>query len=190
MTVTFAKEFPWLEYIDHLTAVVAKRVAAPAVEDVVGEILLKVVRHRAELDEVSSPIAWMTRIALNTIADYHRRSAVEQRTKSEWAADAQTQNAVADDGEGIEQSIAGCVLPFIQELPPLDAQVLILTDLDGMTQRAAAEQLGLSISGMKSRVQRARIRLRDALATCCAVQFDRRGGVLEVTRRTSDNCHC
>jgi RNA polymerase sigma-70 factor, ECF subfamily len=45
---------------------------------------------------------------------------------------------------------------------------LELTDLDGVTQVAAAEQDGISLSGMKSRVQRARKQLAELLTRCCA----------------------
>lgn len=58
-----------------------------------------------------------------------------------------------------------------------------------MTQTAAAGKLGLSVSGMKSRVQRARQHLRTALDDCCRVALDRRGGVIDYEPR-GGNCGC
>lgn len=48
-----------------------------------------------------------------------------------------------------------------------DEQALELTDLGGMTQGDAAARLGLSVSGMKSRVQRGRRMLREEIGRCC-----------------------
>ncbi len=67
-------------------------------------------------------------------------------------------------------------------------QALELTELGGTTQKDAAEQLGLSVSGMKTRVQRGRDKLKDALLDCCSVEFDRRGGVVDYHRREGSDC--
>ena len=68
---------------------------------------------------------------------------------------------------------------MIRTLPARYAEALLLTDIDGLTQAAAAERLGLSLSGMKSRVQRGRRLLKQTLLRCCAVELDRRGGVVD-----------
>jgi RNA polymerase sigma-70 factor, ECF subfamily len=64
-----------------------------------------------------------------------------------------------------------------------------LTELDGVTQAEAAARLGLSTSGMKSRVQRARAQLKDLLADCCEIELDRRGGVTAYRPRRRP-CDC
>jgi len=46
-----------------------------------------------------------------------------------------------------------------------------------------AARLGISISGAKSRVQRARQKVKDMLLTCCHYEFDRRGAILEYRQR-------
>ena len=55
----------------------------------------------------------------------------------------------------------------------------MLTEFEGLTQKAAAEHIGLSLSGMKSRVQRGRAQLRGKILECCHIEFDRRGGVAD-----------
>lgn len=56
---------------------------------------------------------------------------------------------------------------------------IMLVELEGLTQQAAAERLGLSLPGMKSRVQRGRKQLKQMLDDCCLIQLDRRGGVAD-----------
>jgi RNA polymerase sigma-70 factor (ECF subfamily) len=63
-------------------------------------------------------------------------------------------------------------------LTAADQEALQMVEFDGVTQIEAAARLGLSVSGMKSRVQRARSHLRSALHDCCKIAVDRRGGVI------------
>jgi len=46
-----------------------------------------------------------------------------------------------------------------------------------------ADRLDLSYSGAKSRVQRGRRLLREALVNCCHVELDRRGGIIDYVPR-------
>ncbi len=48
-----------------------------------------------------------------------------------------------------------------------------------MTQGEMASREGLSLSGAKSRVQRARRMLREVLLQCCRVETDNRGHVVD-----------
>jgi RNA polymerase sigma-70 factor (ECF subfamily) len=56
-------------------------------------------------------------------------------------------------------------------------------ELQGLTQQAAAKRIGLSLSGMKSRVQRGRQQLKRMLDGCCRIQLDPRNGVTDYTMR-------
>jgi RNA polymerase sigma-70 factor (ECF subfamily) len=54
--------------------------------------------------------------------------------------------------------------------------------------------LGVSLSGMKSRVQRGRVRLRALLEACCDIALDARGRVMSCERRPGgsapNDCRC
>ncbi len=60
----------------------------------------------------------------------------------------------------------------------------------GLTQRELAERLDLSLSGAKSRVQRAREKLKDVLLECCHLEVDRRGKVVDWESRQQDCRYC
>ncbi|WP_220448470.1 sigma factor-like helix-turn-helix DNA-binding protein [Nonomuraea mesophila] len=70
----------------------------------------------------------------------------------------------------------------------LRARLAVEREYEGLTQSEAARRLGISVSGMKSRVQRARGRLRELLTGCCAVAMDARGAVRHV--RAEGSCSC
>ena len=65
----------------------------------------------------------------------------------------------------------------------------MLTELEGVTQAEAAARLGLSVSGMKTRVQRGRSLLEDLLLDCCHVELDSRRGVVGYRSRRGA-CEC
>jgi RNA polymerase sigma-70 factor (ECF subfamily) len=68
-----------------------------------------------------------------------------------------------------------------------------MIDLDGLPQAAAARIEGVSLSGMKSRVQRGRRRLAELLEQCCTLTLDARGVPMDYDARSSDcdgGCGC
>ncbi len=105
--------------------------------------------------------------------------------------------AEASDGDAdgaAERALARAVTPFVAMLPEPYREALTLTELEGKTQREAAEALGVSLSGMKSRVQRGRARLRGMLEHCCEIALDVRGRVIGCAPRGGgrgpDACGC
>ena len=68
---------------------------------------------------------------------------------------------------------------MIDRLPEKYRQAILLTEYQGMTQTAAAAVLGLSVSGAKTRTQRARSQLKKELTDCCTIELDRRAAVTE-----------
>lgn len=65
--------------------------------------------------------------------------------------------------------LVGWLPLLIEGLPPSDREILHLVELDGLSQREAADRLGLSSSGARTRTQHARKRLRAALEACLAL---------------------
>jgi RNA polymerase sigma-70 factor (ECF subfamily) len=74
-----------------------------------------------------------------------------------------------------------CIRRFLHELEPANREALLLTEWQGLTQGQMGKRLGLSSSGAKSRVQRAREQLKKLLLDCCEFALDRRGNILEMT---------
>lgn len=88
-----------------------------------------------------------------------------------------------------EIDLKPAVEQMLQSLPEPYREALRLTEYDGLTQAEAAERLGISLSGAKSRVQRAREKLRQMLLECCHLEFDRRGKIIECQPRCAC-CEC
>lgn len=84
--------------------------------------------------------------------------------------------------------LAGCLEPLVERLPEPYLDAVTLTELNGLNQKEAADELGVSLSGMKSRIQRGRGKLKDLLLDCCKIEVDRRGAVIDYERRNEGTC--
>ncbi|MDJ0941841.1 MAG: sigma-70 family RNA polymerase sigma factor [Kiloniellales bacterium] len=181
-----ADQVSWVAFQARLRAYLRRRVDPAAVDDLVGDILLRLVRHREALEAARDPVAWMLRLAANAVTDHHRRRDVEKRALSRARIEFVTEAAAEAADEGATEEIGHCLRPLVEALPARYREALLLTEIEGLTRAEAALRLGLSPSGMKSRVQRGRAKLKQALLRCCEIRTDRRGGVLDYRRRRAD----
>lgn len=155
----------WRRVITSLRAVVLRRGIAPVDADDVVQAALERALQRLETLETDARFEpWVHSIARNLAVD-------TLRAQARWPApvdlDVDRLPEAQEDPDPI-LPFADCIEPFIDQLSPSDAEALRLKDLDGQKFAAVARRLGLGVPGAKSRVQRARRRLRDALAACCA----------------------
>ncbi len=177
----------WAAFQSRLRAYVRRRVDPAVADDVVGDIMLRLVRHEGKLAAAENPTAWMLRVAANAISDHHRRRDVKRRALARLEFEEESWS-VEEPDSGASTEMAGCLIPLIRGLPEAYGQALLLTDIEGMTQAAAARRLGLTVSGVKSRVQRGRARLKQALLGCCAIEVDRRGRIRDYRPRGKAFC--
>jgi RNA polymerase sigma-70 factor (ECF subfamily) len=154
-----------------------RRLSDPAaVEDVLQETYLRIHRRANSLREPGRLQGWVYQIAHNALVDHYRR----QRETLELT---ETVPADIDDENEAQRALARSMRDLLGCLPEKYGQALLLTEFEGLTQQALAERLGLSLTGAKSRVQRAREKLREALLDCCHVELDRLGHVLHYEPR-------
>ena len=78
---------------------------------------------------------------------------------------------------------------MIDALPQIYRDAVILSDLDGVPLKQIAEREGLTVSAVKSRVQRGRRMLETLLHDCCTLEFSRRGEIMDFLPKTR-SCHC
>lgn len=176
----------WRELEGRLRAFVARRVPTAAdVDDVIQEVFLRLARGVGSLREEERLAPWVFTIARNVVNDQHRRGAREVAA-DELAAGIAAEEDAAESP--LERELVACVARFVAELPAEQREAITLVELEGMSQKDAAELLGLSHSGMKSRVQRGRAELRRKLESACAIELDARRKVMECEPRACGTC--
>jgi RNA polymerase sigma-70 factor, ECF subfamily len=182
--MTAAPEPPWQELDASLRAFIGRRVRNQAdVDDLVQRVLLQIVKGLSSLRDAERLHAWVYRTARNAIADYYRAPGARREIASGGAADFDTMEPVSrrpvedeNESEAIRE-LAACIEPMLRQLPPAYREAVTLADLQGVDQAEAARRVGVSLSGMKSRVQRGRRQLKAALEQCCRIDLDRRGSI-------------
>ena len=80
-------------------------------------------------------------------------------------------------------ALSQCLPRVLSELGADDRLAITFCDIDGGSQQALAERLGISLSGAKSRIQRARQRLKQKMEKGCQVRFDETGAISSFTPR-------
>ena len=65
-----------------------------------------------------------------------------------------------------------CLLRVMHELDVVDKDIIVQCDMQGLHQADYARLNQLSLSATKSRLQRARKKLREQMVTACKVQFE------------------
>jgi RNA polymerase sigma-70 factor (ECF subfamily) len=168
----------WNDFSRRLRSFVSKRVKEPAdADDIVQEIFLRIHANLPTLDDEARLPAWIFAIARNSIADHFRR---KSRAAGILPSDFDLPLPSAEshvDSTALSE-LSRCLEPMMKSLPKRYDEAIRLTEYGGMTQAAAAKHIGLSTSGMKTRVQRARQRLKHMLLKCCEIEPDRRGGIV------------
>jgi RNA polymerase sigma-70 factor, ECF subfamily len=178
----------WAEFAGRLRAFVARRVP-PGIEpdDVVQEVFLRVMRHLPSLREAGRIEAWLFQIARNTLHDAMRARQRRDSRNDALEIDVPDETSV-EDVRAAEAELAPCLTPMVARLAEPYRSAIQLTTVDGLTQTEAAKRAGVSVSGMKSRVQRARDQLKHMLLRCCEIEVDRRRGVADYHVRATAAC--
>jgi len=172
----------WRDLEVKLRPFIARRVRADIdVDDVVQDVFLRMQRGLAGLRDEERFGPWVYQVARSAIID-HQRVAAKHRVVDGEAMEEEAPE-VDEDDSAVERELASYIALFVAMLPSPYREALTLTELEGLTQKQAADMLGISLSGMKSRVQRGRQQLRKALEDCCHIALDARGRVVSCEPR-------
>lgn len=175
-------ESAWVEFSNRLRKFIRSRVADDATaDDLLQDVFVKISRHGDYWKNAGHLEGWLFRVARNAVIDHYRT----RRDNVEF------EDVFADENAADPEFYDGLKASFrrmVDELPEIYRNAIVLTEFEGLSQVELAERLGISVSGAKSRVQRARKELRRMLEDCCRFEFDRRGRVIDCLPHTADGC--
>lgn len=150
-------------------------------EDLLQETFLKAYRHLKDFDGRSSLSTWLYRIAINEALMVLRRKQPEVISIDE-------PNQEAGEEREPLQIVDWCCLPeeellsaegrtvldqAMEKLSPLLRAVFVLRDIEGLSTRQVAQALNLSEAVVKTRLSRARLRLRQELSAYYGLRLER-----------------
>ena len=177
-------ELIWSEFSQALKRFILKSVAdEQTAEDILQDVFIKIHSHIGTLNDDSKLQSWIYQITRNAISDYYRRPQVVQALHENLVVS-------TEEADEVVGQLATSVRAMMAQLPDEYRLPLMLTTFEGLSQQEMGERLGLSLSAAKSRVQRAREKLRDLFLDCCHFEFDRLGKVINYYPRADCCSQC
>lgn len=159
-----------------LRAFIGRRVRDPAAaEDLLHDVFLRAHAAHPSVRDPARLEAWIYRITRNVIVDWYRARRPDEPLSPELERDLPLPPRESSRLRDLGATIHAC----IDRLPAPYREALVAADLEGVSQVELARRFGLSNSGLKSRVQRARRMLLEMFLACCHLEFDTRGGLTD-----------
>lgn len=149
---------------------------AAQADDVVQDVFLKALRQGERFDALHNPRAWLFEVARNILIDRFRLAHDTVALPDDLPA------SVPPDIDTVER-LTACLPRVLAELSAQDREAITQCDLQGVAQADFARSSGLSLSAAKSRLQRARQRLKARMTQACQVQLDNAGHVTDFVPR-------
>lgn len=171
------------QYRSELLAFIQQRVGSRELaQDVLHDVFVKILGREDCLREPANITAWLYQVTRNAIIDRFRANRLYEQLPQEIAASIEETTA--------EARLASFLRPMIETLPAIYRDAIILSDLEGLRLRQIAEREGLTMSAVKSRVQRGRRMLETRLRDCCAFEFSSRGEIMGFWPKSAGGCRC
>ncbi|MGA8537961.1 MAG: sigma-70 family RNA polymerase sigma factor [Terriglobales bacterium] len=164
-------------------------------EDTMQEVLLKSVPHLPKFDSPKALVVWLYKVAKNHCLMSRRRGKFapnQELSLAELMPDRrQLEKLSAESGINpekfaIQSEEAGMLRAAIQQLPPQYRIVLVLRDMEGLTDEDVAEITGLRPGTVRVRLHRARLFVRKELMRAWKPRAGRNAGALVAQRASSD----
>lgn len=180
-TIARSGDALWHDLRIKLEGFLAQRVDRDDVDDVVQETMIRIYRGLPSLRDNQLLGPWMYRVARNAATDHLRAQGRRLEEPSDLGHGVEPLTTV--EGEEVDdfdaKALAAYASWWVKTVQEPYTEALTLVDLQGLTHRQAAEIVGVPVPTMKSRVQRGRRYVRNAIEECCEITLDRRNGVVE-----------
>jgi RNA polymerase sigma-70 factor (ECF subfamily) len=150
----------YAEHVDRVLGFALRRVERPEdADDVVAETFLVAWRRLRDVPDEPSTRLWLYGVARRVLANQRRgerrRTALGERLAADLAA------SVPDHAPGVAERLR--YGQALEQLAERDREVILLHAWEGLEPREIAEVLGVSAVAVRSRLSRARARLRSLL---------------------------
>lgn len=165
-----------------LRAFIARRVEPDLVDDLVQDVLARILEHLPGLRDPGSLQAWMFSIARRAVIDVYRR-----RDRQDLPLDFDPSGDGVSD-PGVLHELGACVLPMLGTLPEPYRRTLMLADLEGLRHADIARREGIGLAGVRSRLGRGRDMLKRRFEDCCRLHRNQAGQIVDYSAQAGCGC--
>ncbi|PSR52760.1 RNA polymerase subunit sigma [Adhaeribacter arboris] len=158
----------WLDLHQELKKFIFKKVKdADSSQDILQEVFLKIHSKIHTLRDYKKLTSWVYQLTRHAIADHFRRLQNYQVIDDSFDLPEQEKQ------EELYSRLSNCIHFKIEKLPEDYKQAVLLTTFQNYSQLELADYFGISYSGAKSRVQRAKDKLKIMILDCPNVETDK-----------------
>jgi RNA polymerase sigma-70 factor, ECF subfamily len=143
------------------------------IAEVTQEALIKIHKSIDTLQDQDKLTSWLKRIVYTTLMDYHRRQQKRYSGKLEDTVSIEIQ-----DNDGNE-ALTQCITTLLKALPDEQRELLEAVELNGISQTEYAISRNIPPSTVKSRVQRAKLKIKEQIMSSCFLKLDSYGNVVD-----------
>ncbi len=148
-------------YYRSVYSYLSRRVGRTIADDLAGETFVRAFERRSSYDpRFERALPWLLGIAINLLA-HHRRSEARQLRALAAAAGFEPREAAPIDGSRVASSER--LVSGLEQLDDYDREALLLYAWGDLAYADIAQVLGIPIGTVRSRLNRARAKLRQAL---------------------------
>lgn len=175
----------WTEFSQQLLLFIKSKVKNPYdAEDILQDVFIKIYQNVDKLEDHSKLKSWLYRITKNTIIDFYRKNK-DLPIEIEYILN---EMIMEQESDNMNKEIAGCLASMIFDLPNKYKAPLEYYEIEGKQHKEIAEKLNISLSGSKTRVQRARKKLKDIIIQCCDLEVDPYGNIVSYQEKHPCDC--
>jgi len=175
----------WQEHHNKLLTFIRKQVKQKEVaEDLLHDVFLKIRDKIGQLKDQEKLQSWMFQLTRNVIIDYFRKQSRQTDPELEDENETGRESNRMDEAENWIGS-------YILNLPENYREAVVLYELEGKSIADIANQLQISYTNARARVQRGRQTLKKNLLDCCTFHVDAYGNIIDYERRQKEeSCRC
>ncbi|MBL7005300.1 MAG: sigma-70 family RNA polymerase sigma factor [Gammaproteobacteria bacterium] len=160
----------WDRHENELRKYLHRQVNDPVLaEDLLQDVFTKALTQGNKFCELDNSRAWLYRVAKNRIIDFRRTHKNYDEVDDAHPEEKDFKEPVVN--------LSKCLPAALKKLNAQDKEIIELCDLDGMSHADYAEKKQLTLTATKSRIQRARKRLKAELHKACQIVLDEMGNV-------------
>lgn len=143
------------------------------IDEVTQEVFLKIHHSLGTLKNNEKLTSWLNRIVYTTLMDHYNKR------KKTPVPDAMFFDVQPDDQNDGNPELIACVMELLEFLPVEQRELMKAVEIDGLKQTDYAKQNNMKLSTVKSRVQRAKQKIKEQVFSGCFLQTDKFGNVVD-----------
>lgn len=156
-------------------------------EDILQEVFIKISLKMDTISKQEKIQNWIFTIARNAVIDHYRKNSGKQNLSY---TDTLSEDFEHENDPDATKGLESCLESFIEKLPEEYRDIIIDSELKNIRQKELALKYNMAYPSLRSRVQRGRERLKKMFVSCCVIELDKRGNVLDARMKKAGDEEC